>query len=164
MSHITSTSFQVLFCSRSWATARFFLEVPQKLSFRLCLMYLKRLKEIDPSMPAGKHAKYTKFLPRWNAALLIQLRSGHIPLNMYLHRIGKIDSPLCQECRKNETVFHYLIECRWHSTEENNEDKVEERCTIPQSTTIESASHTNTIQIYYGNGKVQQDKKGLGIL
>ena len=78
---------------------------------------IDRIKEIDPSMPSGRYAKYAKFLPRRHAAILIQLRSGHIPLNMYLHRIGKISSPLCQECGRNETVFHYLIECQRYAAQ-----------------------------------------------
>jgi hypothetical protein len=41
---------------------------------------------------------------------LFSLRMGHIPLNKHLHRIRKKDSPLCLECRKEETVFHFLIE------------------------------------------------------
>ena len=63
-------------------------------------------------MPSGSYAKLAKSLSRRHAAVLIQLRSGHIPLNKYLHQIGKISSPLCQECGKNESVFHYLIKCR----------------------------------------------------
>ena len=49
---------------------------------------------------------------RVQASLVIQLRTRHVPLNAYLHRISKLDQPLCRHCRSgNETVHHYLFEC-----------------------------------------------------
>ncbi|KAJ3878611.1 hypothetical protein F5051DRAFT_292525, partial [Lentinula edodes] len=46
---------------------------------------------------------------------LTQLRTGHIPLQRHLHRIGKADSATCPCCKHgNETVTHYLFECRAH--------------------------------------------------
>ena len=51
---------------------------------------------------------------RAQASLVIQLRTGHVPLNVYLHRISKLDQPLChcQHCGSgDETVHHYLFEC-----------------------------------------------------
>lgn len=76
---------------------------------------IDRMKDIDPSMPSNNFAKRAKFLSRRHAAMLIRLRSGHIPLSQYLHRIGKRSSPLYQECGKVESVFHYLIECRQYA-------------------------------------------------
>jgi ribonuclease HI len=68
--------------------------------------------EIDPTMPSAAFSKITKNLPRRHTSLLIQLRTGHIALNKYLHKIGKADSPLCPECRHtSETVHHYLFRC-----------------------------------------------------
>ncbi|KAH9939718.1 uncharacterized protein BXZ73DRAFT_36246, partial [Epithele typhae] len=48
---------------------------------------------------------------------LIQLRSGHAPLNAHLFRIKRADSALCPACKfAPETVLHYLILCpRWDS-------------------------------------------------
>ena len=49
---------------------------------------------------------------RAQASLVIQLRTGHVPLNAYLHRISKLDQPLCRHCRSgDEMVHHYLFEC-----------------------------------------------------
>ncbi|KAJ3897958.1 hypothetical protein F5879DRAFT_761292, partial [Lentinula edodes] len=46
---------------------------------------------------------------------LTQLRTGHIPLQRHLHRIGKADSPTCPCCKHgNKTVMHYLFECCAH--------------------------------------------------
>ena len=43
---------------------------------------------------------------------LTRLRSGHVGLQEYLHRIGKVDSPLCSHCDlEAEDVEHYLIHC-----------------------------------------------------
>jgi ribonuclease HI len=43
---------------------------------------------------------------------LAQLRTGHCPLNGYLHRFGKKNSPTCECGYGKETVEHYLLECR----------------------------------------------------
>ncbi|KAF8154922.1 hypothetical protein B0H34DRAFT_642061, partial [Crassisporium funariophilum] len=49
---------------------------------------------------------------------LIQIRSGHIPLNEHLCRMGKTDSRKCPNCRErrngrraDETAQHFLFEC-----------------------------------------------------
>ena len=48
----------------------------------------------------------------------MQLRTGHIPLNRFLHRIGKTDSPTCPACRAaDETVLHYLLDCPGYAHE-----------------------------------------------
>jgi len=47
--------------------------------------------------------------------MLIGLRSGHIPLNQYLFRIKKVDSPHCPHCPTVvETVHHFLLVCPHH--------------------------------------------------
>lgn len=40
---------------------------------------------------------------------ITQLRTGHIPLNAYLHRRKLRNSPICTTCRTPETVDHFLI-------------------------------------------------------
>lgn len=42
---------------------------------------------------------------------LTQFLSGHGGFNEYLHRMGKIDSPLCPTCRQIETPEHVLFRC-----------------------------------------------------
>ncbi|KLO03722.1 hypothetical protein SCHPADRAFT_805241, partial [Schizopora paradoxa] len=51
---------------------------------------------------------------RAECAILTQLRSDHVPLNGYLHRITRVDSPLCSHCNVPETVEHLLLQCRQH--------------------------------------------------
>ncbi|MBW0481160.1 hypothetical protein O181_020875, partial [Austropuccinia psidii MF-1] len=50
-------------------------------------------------------------LEKGPAATIHQLQSGHVPLNNYLYRIKRVDSPTCQHCDKRETPLHYLITC-----------------------------------------------------
>jgi len=72
----------------------------------------RRLHEVDSSVPSPKFQKIVSFLPRRHASLLIQLRTGHIPLSRHLFTIGKADSPTCTACRaRDETVHHFLLTC-----------------------------------------------------
>jgi hypothetical protein len=50
-------------------------------------------------------------LERSESSIIYQLRSGHSPLNNYLHRIKKLDSPDCTVCKTTEDVHHFLIKC-----------------------------------------------------
>jgi len=72
----------------------------------------QRLRSIDPSMLSHNFRKATQDLTQGQASLLVQLRSGHVPLQKYLHKIGKANSPTCPACRAHdETVHHYLLTC-----------------------------------------------------
>lgn len=52
-----------------------------------------------------------------DSSLLMQLRTQHVPLNSYLHRFKRVDTPHCTACIKNnriwvrETLNHFLFEC-----------------------------------------------------
>jgi ribonuclease HI len=71
-----------------------------------------QMKKIDSSMPSGKFLKLTSSISRRQASLLIQLRTGHAPLQAYLHRIQRAESPMCTHCeRGRETTLHYLMIC-----------------------------------------------------
>ena len=60
-------------------------------------------------------------LSRQQASLLLQLRCGHLPLNSYLHKIKKVESDRCYECRggregpSSETVIHFIFDCPAHA-------------------------------------------------
>ncbi|KAF9806675.1 hypothetical protein IEO21_08593 [Rhodonia placenta] len=66
--------------------------------WRLSTRYA-RVSRIDPTLPS-KHT-----------SLLIQLRSGHAPLNRHLYRLGKSDSARCSCGTDDETVPHYILRC-----------------------------------------------------
>jgi len=74
------------------------------------------LCSIDPSMPSAKFRKDTVSLACWQASLLIQLRTGHIPLRKHLYRIGKVDAPTFPTCNAGDKmVHHYLLACPVHA-------------------------------------------------
>lgn len=56
--------------------------------------------------------KLTNELSRRDNSVLFQLRSGHAPLNVHLHRIKRAESPTCDACDEaDETVTHYIYDC-----------------------------------------------------
>jgi ribonuclease HI len=51
-------------------------------------------------------------LDRNSARILTQVVTGHSALNEHLHRMGLINSPLCNKCEKaSESRDHFLCEC-----------------------------------------------------
>jgi ribonuclease HI len=75
----------------------------------------KRFRAPDIVTPSSK--KFIQLtsnpsIPRRTASLIYQLRVGHAPLNEYLHRFRKVDSPRCPACgAPRETVHHYIKRC-----------------------------------------------------
>lgn len=75
-----------------------------------------KTSKIDPSLPSSSYLTLTHGLPRKTTSVLTQLRTGHIPLQAYLHRIGKADTPLCPLCSEDkENVFHLIHRCPTHA-------------------------------------------------
>jgi hypothetical protein len=79
----------------------------------------ERFARIDPEFPFNKFRKKLFKLSRNQSSLVMQLRTGHIPLNFYLRRIGKADSDKCQKCNElpgalqaTETIGHFLFDCQ----------------------------------------------------
>jgi hypothetical protein len=58
-----------------------------------------------------------KKLERGESSIIYQLRSGHSPLNKYLHSIKRSETPNCNHCKKEEDVAHYLIKCSKYSAQ-----------------------------------------------
>ncbi|KAG1795386.1 uncharacterized protein HD556DRAFT_1213484, partial [Suillus plorans] len=49
---------------------------------------------------------------------LVQLRTGHAPLNKHLAKIKVADSPMCPTCeQREETVHHYILMCEEYQTQ-----------------------------------------------
>lgn len=77
-----------------------------------CSPRAARMDRIDDSMPSKAYRKLAERLPRRQASILIQLCTEHIPLQTYLHRIQRADTPICEQCgAAPETVHHFLCEC-----------------------------------------------------
>jgi len=71
---------------------------------------------IDPKLPMGTFLTMVKDVSRAQASILFQLRSRHAPLHNHLHRIGRVDWPLCPFCKSTEEmVHHFLFDCPAHS-------------------------------------------------
>ena len=83
-----------------------------------------RFQEIDPDFPFTRFRKVSNQLNRAQANLLVQIRTGHIPLNYRLHKIRKSETDKCPNCierrggaRARETLEHFLFECRAYRDE-----------------------------------------------
>ena len=73
------------------------------------------LRRIDETAPSAAFQKLIRDIPRRHASILAQLRTGHIPLNKHLHRIGRAASPTCPVCEGGqESVLHFLVSCPAH--------------------------------------------------
>jgi hypothetical protein len=69
---------------------------------------LRRMNQIDPKLLQRSFEKLTASFPKRFTGLYMSLRTGHAPLNKYLHRIGKAESSQCPHCRQvDETVHHH---------------------------------------------------------
>ena len=87
------------------------LKVQWKYSWA-CSPHFPKMSKIDPTMPSNKFQKLILGLGRAQASLITQMHTGHVPLNTYLHRINKIDTPLCPSCGlDSESMHHYLFNC-----------------------------------------------------
>jgi hypothetical protein len=79
----------------------------------------ERFARLDPDFPFNTFRKRLFKLSRNQSSLIMQMRTGHIPLNFYLRRIGKTDSDKCPKCNNipgvlqaTETISHFLFECQ----------------------------------------------------
>lgn len=76
-----------------------------------------RYRSVDPSNTPSKLRQQLLSLPRASASIIIQLRTGHAPLNRHLHRINRHEHPTCDACgAAPESVRHYLLECTSYRT------------------------------------------------
>ena len=87
-----------------------------------------RVEKLDDDFPFKKFREVTEQLTRVQSSLLFQIRSNHLPLNSYLHRIGKVPSGKCEQCWRRrrieatETVTHFLFECPSYERERHELD------------------------------------------
>ncbi|PHH86471.1 hypothetical protein CDD83_10201 [Cordyceps sp. RAO-2017] len=76
----------------------------------------KYSKRVDNALP-GKHTRALYDTPnRKEANVLVQLRTGMSRLNSSLHKIGAVESDLCDCGQAPETMERFLFRCRkWTS-------------------------------------------------
>ena len=81
-----------------------------------------RIAQFGEEFPFSAFLKRLSLLTRKQSSLILQIRSGHFPLNPYLHKINKIDSNTCQACYDEEddyspaeTINHFIFDCTAHN-------------------------------------------------
>ncbi|KAF5388427.1 hypothetical protein D9615_000843 [Tricholomella constricta] len=73
----------------------------------------EKYRKYKDCFPSAGFRRATKNITRRQHSLLIQLRTGHAPLNQHLHRMKVVDEPKCPHCpTEDETIRHYLYQCR----------------------------------------------------
>ncbi|KAF4617372.1 hypothetical protein D9613_005686 [Agrocybe pediades] len=86
-------------------------------------------RDVDDRYPYDDFRKQQMKLNRAKASVLMQIRTGHLPLNTYLHRFGQHYTSRCNACyqttrrHKEETLKHYLFECPEYRWERADMDK-----------------------------------------
>lgn len=79
-----------------------------------------KMAAMGGKFPFNGFRKRLNGLSRGHASMIMQIRSGHIPLNKYLNMIGKLDDDKCHECDHDqgnsprETVNHFIFDCPTH--------------------------------------------------
>ena len=81
-----------------------------------------KFTQLDPKFPFNNFRKRLYKLTRKQTSIIMQLRTGHVPLNFYLHRINKNNSDRCTRCQDHEadeqeveTTNHFLFICPAHN-------------------------------------------------
>ena len=93
----------------------------QEANYRVHNEIRSKWNEVYTNSSTGQH--YRKLFPtifetncltmfsRRYQVIIFRLQTGHCKLRGHLHRIGMVDSPLCPNCRTEETVSHFLLFC-----------------------------------------------------
>ena len=81
-----------------------------------------KLSQLDPCFTYRCYAKLQSELRRQQVSILTQIRTGHIALNFYLHRIKKSETSNCTACQgrrlpAKETLTHILFDCEAYNRE-----------------------------------------------
>jgi len=126
-----------------------------------------RMELVDKTFPFKEFERIRNGLTRAQSSLLLQIRSGHIPLNAHLFRLQCVDSDKCQACATRrgviptkETVAHFLFECPAYRYERHDLDRALGR----HSSNLESilADDKRTRQLLRYVGRTGRLKKPFG--
>ena len=81
-----------------------------------------RIAQFGEEFPFGAFLYRLSLLTRKQSSTILQIRSGHFPLNAYLHKINKSDSNMCPACLNEqegqspvETINHFIFDCEAHN-------------------------------------------------
>jgi hypothetical protein len=107
-------------------------------------------------------------LTRAQASLLFQLRTGHIPLNKYLHRIKRAETDKCPSCVQLtgqpavETVKHLLFECPAYIPQRHTLETKLGRNSRDLKSIFQNTDHTKALMRYVAHtGRLKQSLRKL---
>ena len=114
---------------------------------------------IDNTYPFNKFRQIQSSLTHAKASILMQICTGHIPLNAYLFRFGKHHTPRCNACylttqrHKDETIRHYLFECPEYRWERADMDKALGRNSRDMRILLSNEKNVKVLLKYIGKTK-----------
>lgn len=129
-----------------------------------------RLERLDEDFPFDKHRKVSDQLTRVQSSLLFQIRSNHLPLNCYLHRIGKAPHKRCEQCWRRrrvevtETVIHFIFECPSYDYERHALDSKLGRSSRDLKTILSNPDNIRVLLKYIGSTKRLKDLGDVSIM
>jgi ribonuclease HI len=119
-----------------------------------------RMELINKTFPFKKFRTIQSELRRSQSSVLLQLRSGHIPLNTHLFRLNCVDTDKCQACINRqeatpakETVTHFLFECQAYQYERHDLDKALGRHSRDLEAIMSNKERTRELLRYIGRTK-----------
>ena len=80
-----------------------------------------QMRALDKMMPSKKWLKLAASLSCSQASIILQLHTGHIGLNKFLHWIKWADTPFCPSGNNDsiETINHFLFKCHHYWQEQH---------------------------------------------
>jgi len=126
-----------------------------------------RMDHIDKSFPFKNFRKIQYQLTRAQSSLLLQLCSGHIPLNAHLYRLNCSNTDKCTACSEQigappaaETITHFLFHCPAYQNERHDLDNALGPHRRDLESILKSKKRTKDLLRYIGRTK--RLKKLLG--
>jgi len=127
----------------------------------------EQIELFDKTFPFKNFSKIQNDLTRAQSSLLLQIRSGHIPLNAHLFRLNCSDTDKCQVCitrrgvtPARETVTHFLFNCPAHQNERYDLDRTLGRHNRDLEYILADSKHTRELLQYVGRTKRLQKTFG----
>jgi len=119
-----------------------------------------RMDRIDKGFPFKNFRKIQYQLTRTQSSLLLQLRSGHIPLNAHLYRLNCSDTDKCLACSDHigvppatETITHFLFHCPAYQNERHDLDNALGPHSRDLESILKSKKGTKDLLRYIGRTK-----------
>lgn len=119
-----------------------------------------RIDAAEINFPFSNYKKELNKLNREQFSRIVQVSSRHIPLNAYLHRIGKSPTRNCQQCLTiqgerptPETTNHYIFDCPAYAEERWELEKALGRKELNLKNLMENADTMKALTKYISRTK-----------